>query len=120
MQFPPLRKPWGQKNQPEPFCKSICGVVSPERLDFPPIKMCLYYIMLSEVFWTIFLTTVSGFLLKLASMAYKSKCKSCKVCCIEVIRDTEAEIELDEFKIEHTPPPKSPTAESGLLEESKV
>tara|TARA_R110000765_G_scaffold22533_2_gene57551 strand:+ start:1355 stop:1618 length:264 start_codon:yes stop_codon:yes gene_type:complete len=79
--------------------------------------MSVLYTMLSEVFWTIFLTTVSGFLLKLASMAYKSKCKRCKVCCIEIIRDTEAEIELDEFKIEHTPPPqKSPTAESGLLE----
>mgnify|MGYP003643858246 CR=1 FL=1 len=59
--------------------------------------------MLSEVFWTIFLTTVSGFLLKLASMAYKSKCKSCKVCCIEVIRDTEAEIELDEMVVNRQP-----------------
>lgn len=67
--------------------------------------------MLSEVFWTIFLTTMSGFLLKLASMAYKSKCKKCKVCCIEIIRDTEQEAEIDELRITTAPQPipNSPT-----------
>ena len=59
---------------------------------------------LSEVFWVAFLTTMTGFCLKLVSMAYKSKCKSCKVCCIEVIRDTEAEAEIDEMRIVATPP----------------
>lgn len=63
---------------------------------------------LSEVFWTIFLTTMTGFILKLASMAYKSKCKSCKVCCIEIIRDTEAEAEIDGLQITTPPPPSSP------------
>lgn len=67
--------------------------------------------VLSEVFWTIFLTTMSGFLLKLASMAYKSKCKTCKVCCIEIVRDTETEAEIDELRITTppVPPPNSPT-----------
>ena len=65
---------------------------------------------LSEVFWVAFLTTMTGFCLKLVSMAYKSKCKSCKVCCIEVIRDTEAEVELDEMRIAQ--PPKLNRGES--------
>ena len=66
---------------------------------------------LSEVFWVAFITTMTGFVLKLVSMAYKSKCKTCKVCCIEVIRDTEAEAEIDELRITTLPPPppNSPT-----------
>tara|TARA_R110000764_G_scaffold155759_6_gene243492 strand:+ start:3453 stop:3701 length:249 start_codon:yes stop_codon:yes gene_type:complete len=60
---------------------------------------------LSEVFWVAFLTTMTGFVLKLVSMAYKSKCKSCKMCCIEIIRDTEAEAEIDEMRIVASPPP---------------
>ena len=73
------------------------------------------YSMLSEVFWTIFLTTTSGFLLKLASMAYKSKCKRCSFCCIEIIRDTNAEIELDEIVINKQPSiPESPTKDSDV------
>ena len=66
---------------------------------------------LSEVFWVAFITTMTGFVLKLVSMAYKSKCKTCKVCCIEVVRDTEAEAEIDELRISTLPPPppNSPT-----------
>ena len=66
---------------------------------------------LSEVFWVAFLTTMTGFVLKLVSMAYKSKCKTCKVCCIEIVRDTEAEAEIDELRISTLPqpPPNSPT-----------
>jgi putative lipase involved disintegration of autophagic bodies len=66
---------------------------------------------LSEVFWVAFITTMTGFVLKLVSMAYKSKCKTCKVCCIEVVRDTEAEAEIDELRITTLPPPppNSPT-----------
>lgn len=67
--------------------------------------------MLSEVFWVAFITTMTGFCLKLVSMAYKSKCKRCSVCCIEVIRDTEAEVEVDEMIINRQPlpPPPSPS-----------
>lgn len=53
--------------------------------------------MLSEVFWVAFITTISGMILKLASLAYKSKCKECSVCCIKVIRDVEAETKELEF-----------------------
>jgi hypothetical protein len=47
--------------------------------------------MLSEVFWTFFITSLAGFLLKCASMAYKSKCKEVDICCIKIIRDVELE-----------------------------
>ncbi len=51
--------------------------------------------MLSEVFWVAFITTITGMIIKLASMAYKSKCKECSVCCIKVIRDIESEVKED-------------------------
>ncbi len=68
---------------------------------------------LSEVFWISFVATASGFLLKLASLAYKSKCKECSFCGIRVIRDTEAETDVDEMIIQRQPviqqQPQSPT-----------
>lgn len=60
--------------------------------------------MLSEVFWVAFITTVSGVIIKLASMAYKSKCKECSFCCIKVIRDVELEEKEEEFRINHKQP----------------
>lgn len=67
---------------------------------------------LSEVFWISFVATASGFLLKLASLAYKSKCKECSFCGIRVLRDTEAETDVDEMIIQRQPviqQPQSPT-----------
>jgi len=60
---------------------------------------------LSETFWVAFVTTMTGFILKLVSMAYKSKCKECSVCCIKVIRDVETEAELHEFDRLNPKPP---------------
>jgi hypothetical protein len=57
---------------------------------------------LSEVFWVAFVGTVSGCLIKLASMAYKSKCKEVSCCCIKIVRDVEAEEREVEFAIQHT------------------
>jgi aldehyde:ferredoxin oxidoreductase len=57
--------------------------------------------MLSEVFWVAFITTISGMIIKLASMAYKSKCKECEVCCIKVKRDVDLEEKENEFEITH-------------------
>ena len=62
---------------------------------------------LSEVFWIAFITTGSGFLLKLAGLCYKSKCKEYHFCCIKIIRDTQAEIEMDEFN-RINPPQQNP------------
>lgn len=50
---------------------------------------------MSEVFWSFFITSVIGLLLKGASMLYKSKCKSIECCCIKVERDIEAEVRVD-------------------------
>ena len=62
----------------------------------------MYYMTtLSEVFYVCLLTTVSGMIIKLASMAYKSKCKECNVCCISVKRDVELEEKENEFEITH-------------------
>lgn len=60
--------------------------------------------MLSEVFWVAFITTISGMVIKLASMAYKSKCKECDVCCIKVRRDVDLEEKENEFEITHRIP----------------
>jgi len=59
--------------------------------------------MLSEVFWVAFITTISGCIIKLVSMAYKSKCKEVACCCIKIVRDTEAEEKEEEFRINHQP-----------------
>jgi len=59
--------------------------------------------MLSEVFWSGTLAVVAGFLLKCLSMAYKSKCKEIDICCIKIIRDTEAEAKTDELELKHLP-----------------
>ena len=60
--------------------------------------------MLSEVFWVAFITTISGMIIKLASMAYKSKCKECEICCIKVKRDVELEEKELEFELHHKVP----------------
>ena len=59
--------------------------------------------MLSEVFWTFFITSLAGFLLKCAAMAYKSKCKEVNVCCIKIIRDVDLEEKELEFGRLHPP-----------------
>jgi hypothetical protein len=54
---------------------------------------------LSETFWIAFVATASGFLLKLASMAYKSKCKECYFCGISIKRDVQLELEQHEYDV---------------------
>jgi hypothetical protein len=55
----------------------------------------------NAVFWSFFITSVIGCLLKLTSMAYKSKCKEVDICCIKIIRDTDLEEKENEFEITH-------------------
>jgi hypothetical protein len=57
--------------------------------------------MLSEVFWVAFVTTITGMIIKLASMAYKSKCKEFELCCLKVKRDVELEEREREFELTH-------------------
>jgi hypothetical protein len=53
------------------------------------------------VFWTFFMTTVVGCILKFSSMFYKSKCKEVTCCCIKIVRDTELEEKEHEYDVEH-------------------
>lgn len=69
--------------------------------------------MLSEVFWIAFITTISGMIIKLCSMAYKSKCKEASICCIKVVRDVELEEKENEFEITHRQIPNSESKENN-------
>jgi hypothetical protein len=60
--------------------------------------------MLSEVFWVAFVSTASAMVIKLASLCFKSKCRECSVCGgrIKIIRDIDAEVKEEEFRISNT------------------
>jgi hypothetical protein len=57
----------------------------------------------NAVFWSFFITSVIGCMLKLTSMAYKSKCKEVDICCIKIIRDVELEEKETEFMAVNPP-----------------
>ena len=57
-------------------------------------------VVLSEVFYVCLLTTLSGLVLKLASLAYKSKCKQCSCFGFSVLRDVVIEEKFDEVELE--------------------
>lgn len=52
-------------------------------------------IEMSEVFWSFFITSMIGLILKGGSILYKSKCKTVECCCIKIDRDVDAEIAAD-------------------------
>ena len=60
---------------------------------------------MSEVFWSFFITSMIGLLLKGGSILYKSKCKTVECCCIKIDRDVEAEVRVDEAAAVVTLPP---------------
>ena len=53
------------------------------------------------VFWSFFITSIIGCLLKCSSMLYKSKCKEINFFCFKVIRDIEAEEHEHEFDVKN-------------------
>jgi len=57
--------------------------------------------MLSEVFYSFFITSVIGFLVVISRMMYKSKCREFSFCCFKIIRDVNLEAEIDEEMIEN-------------------
>jgi len=61
---------------------------------------------LDNIFWLSFVTIVSGMILKLASLCFKSKCRECELCGgrIRVIRDVEVEERQSEFELTHKQP----------------
>ncbi len=65
--------------------------------------------MLTEVFWTFFITSIIGCLLGIARMFYKSKCKTISCCGLMIDRDVEAEEKIDELvTMRHNSDEKSP------------
>jgi len=59
---------------------------------------------LDSIFWLSFVTIASGCVIKLASMIFKSRCKTCKLCCLEIVRDTEAEEREAELEMSNRQP----------------
>ena len=70
---------------------------------------------LTEVFWVTFLTIVSGMVIKIASMCYKSKCKEVSFCCIKIVRDTTGELHEEENRIETQRRRAEPSSPSSPL-----
>ena len=50
---------------------------------------------LSEIFWSTFVGIVAGLLITITNQLFKSKCKEVSCCCIKIIRDIEAETQLE-------------------------
>ena len=59
----------------------------------------------SEIFWTSFVGIVAGLVLAVSNQLFKSKCKEVSCCCIKIVRDVEAENEIEMRQ----PIPQSPT-----------
>jgi hypothetical protein len=59
------------------------------------------------VFWSFVITSSIGCIIAFSKMLYKSKCKSCKCCGCELIRDVEGEEKLDQLEIERHPETKT-------------
>lgn len=53
--------------------------------------------MLTETFYIVLLTTCSGLIIKIASMAYKSKCSECDCFGFHIKRNVELEEKETEF-----------------------
>jgi hypothetical protein len=68
---------------------------------------------LDSIFWLSFVTITSGMIIKIVSMAYKSKCKECEFFCIKVKRDVALEEREREFELTHKQP-------SGLGLDDKI
>lgn len=51
---------------------------------------------LSEIFYTLLITSTIGLILAIAKICYKSKCKEINACGLHVIRDVEGEERIDE------------------------
>lgn len=58
--------------------------------------------MLTEIFWSFFMTSIIGCLLGIIRMLYKSKCSLVECCWCKIIRDVETEEKETEFIYNHT------------------
>jgi hypothetical protein len=62
--------------------------------------------MLSEIFLSFVVATISALCGITLKLCYDSKCKKIELCCIKIERDTEGEINEDKYKIDHGIRPK--------------
>lgn len=63
--------------------------------------------MLTEVFLTFLVSSLCGFFVIIAKLTYKSKCRNIKCCCIEIERNVEEELKIDELQIQNVTNSKS-------------
>ena len=57
--------------------------------------------MLSEIFFTLVITSGVGLLLTIAKLFFKSRCKEVNICCMKCIRDVDSEEKAMEFEYTH-------------------
>jgi hypothetical protein len=80
--------------------------------------------MLSEVFYTFVISSSVALIAKIATLCFKSKCKEVTLCCLKVIRDTEAEEKEQEFMTLHkgdqSPSPTNSDDESKKTNSDKT
>jgi hypothetical protein len=57
--------------------------------------------MVSDVIISLLITSVSGIIIGILSVLYKSKCTRIECGCIKIIRDTIGEEKLDEINANH-------------------
>ena len=57
--------------------------------------------MMSDVIMSLLITSVSGIIIGILSVMYKSKCTRIECGCIKIIRDVSGEEKLDELSVNH-------------------
>ena len=71
--------------------------------------------MLSEIFWSTFVGIVAGLIISMTNQFFKSKYKEVSCCCIKIVRDIEAETELElNNPIQSQPSPNTPRPNARL------
>jgi hypothetical protein len=55
--------------------------------------------MITEVFLMFIISSVVGVISGLTHAVYKSKCRHVLCCCLEIDRDTDLEVEIEEMKM---------------------
>lgn len=70
--------------------------------------------MLSEVFYTFLITSIVGCFLAVTKMLYRSKCRSCKIWGVEIVREVEVEERIDELEMQRSSAIGNNTIESSI------
>ena len=60
-----------------------------------------FYDTFDDAFWLTLAGLVFSFLGLVLNSLFKSKCKKCKVCCLEVERDVAIELQEERLELEH-------------------